>query len=285
MSKEEKMLAAFSNILYVKEGIRIAPKDLKSTKSDRVLSEEVLNIIKEYEYYFKKIEEVVEFIDDIRNPTGIYRFMQDYAKNNGTQHKKEVEFVDNKTGEVTVKQIDDYYEPNDPEEYVMMIIDHISLIDTEKENGKQLSLHQSIIKLSSNYLVRLRNKYQYIPVVIQQQAASQESLENSRANKLKPTMDGLGDCKLTSRDANVILGLFSPFRHEMQTYFEYDITYFKDNIRFLELLGGREGGGGTICPLFFDGAVNYFKELPLPSESTQMKGVINFINSLRNGTS
>ena len=70
MSKEEKMLSAFSNILYLKEGIRISPKDLKSTKADTVLSEEVLEIIAKYKDYFDKIEEIVEFVDDVRNPTG-----------------------------------------------------------------------------------------------------------------------------------------------------------------------------------------------------------------------
>ena len=281
MSKEEKMLSAFSNIIYVKEGIRIAPKDLKSTKADNILSEETLATIASYEKYFNKIEEIVEFIDDIRNPTGIYYFMKDYAKANGTQHKKKVIFTNNKTGEKETKLIDDYYEPNDSEEYVMIIIDHISLIETEKEEGVKLSPHQTITKLSSKYLVLLRNKYQYIPVVIQQQTASQESLEHAKANRLKPTMDGLGDNKLTARDANVILGLFSPFRHEIATYFDYDVTFFRDNIRFLEILGGREGGGGTVCPLYFDGAVNFFKELPLPSETNKLSEVYNFIKQIR----
>ncbi len=70
MSKEEIMLSAFANILYVKEGLRISPTDLKSTNANRVLSQDVINIIKKYESYFNKIEEIVEFIDDIRNPTG-----------------------------------------------------------------------------------------------------------------------------------------------------------------------------------------------------------------------
>lgn len=279
MSKEEKMLSAFSNILYVKEGIRLSPKDLKSTKKDGILSEEIINIIKKYEYYFEKIQEIVEFVDDIRNPTGIYYFIKDYADANGIQHKKKVEFIDNKTGEVSYKDIDDYYEPNNPEEYVIILIDHISLITKESENGKDLSLHESMVKLSSNYLVRLRNKYNYIPVVIQQQAAAQESLDNFKANKLKPSSDGLGDCKLTYRDANLILGLFSPFKHEIPTYLNYDIRYFKDKIRFLEIIGGREGGGGTICPLYFDGAVNYFKELPKPDNVKDMKEVYNFIDT------
>ena len=70
MSKEQKMLSAFSNILYVKEGIRIAPKDIKSTKADKVLSEENLQIIKKYEPYFNKIEEIVTFVDSVKNPYG-----------------------------------------------------------------------------------------------------------------------------------------------------------------------------------------------------------------------
>lgn len=281
MSKEQKMLSAFSNILYIKEGIRIAPKDLKSTKEDKLLSEETLNIIAKYEPYFQKIEEIVEFIDNVRNPTGIYKFVREYAQNNGTQHKKPVEFVNNKTGEIFTREIDDYYEPNDPEEYVMVFIDHIGLISTETLDGKQMNLHQSIVKLSSDYLIRLRNKYGYSLVVIQQQASSQESLDNFKANKLKPSLDGLGDCKLTQRDADVILGLFSPFRHEIPEYKEYDIRFFRDNIRFLEILGGREGGAGTICPLYFDGAVNYFKELPRPNDEVKMQQVYDFVKTIR----
>ena len=69
-TKEQKMLSAFANILYVKEGIRISPTDLKSTKADKILPDHILNVIKKYEEYFNKIEEIVEFIDDVRHPTG-----------------------------------------------------------------------------------------------------------------------------------------------------------------------------------------------------------------------
>lgn len=281
MSQEEKMLSAFANILFVKENIIVSPKDLKSTKSDKILSEKIINIIEKYQPYFDKILEVVEFIDNIKNPTGIYKFMRQYAKDNGTQHTKNITFVNNKTKEKTIKEVDDYYEPDNPDEYVMCIIDHISLINTEKKDGKQLTLFQSIVELSSNYLIKLRNKYNYIPIVVQQQAAAQESTENLKYNKLKPSLDGLGDCKLTARDANVILGLFSPFRHEIPEYMGYNVKFFKDNIRFLEIIGGREGGAGTICPLYFNGAVNYFKELPLSSNIIALKKVKEYIEKIR----
>ena len=109
----------------------------------------------------------------------------------------------------------------------------------------------------------------------------QESLENFKSNKLKPSLDGLGDNKTTQRDADVILGLFSPFRHEIPEYQGYNVKFFRDNIRFLEILGGRQGGAGTICPLYFDGAVNYFKELPKPDDVVGMKSVEKFVNKIR----
>lgn len=275
------MLSAFSNILYVKEGIRVSPKDLKSTKHDRILDEKTLKIIEKYKEYFDKIEEIVEFVDSTRNPTGIYKMMREYALSNGVQHKKEITFVNNETGEETKHIVDDYYEPNDPDEYVMCIIDHIGLISPETINGRKLTLHESISKLSSDYLVALRNKYNYIPVVVQQQASSQESVENMKANRLRPTLDGLGENKTTQRDCNIALGLFSPFRHEIPEYYGYDIRFFRDNIRFLEIMSSRDGGGGTICPLYFDGAVNYFKELPKSSDYENMESVYKFINNIR----
>ena len=70
MTKEQKMLSAFANILYIKEGVRISPSDLKSTKADKPLPESVLKLLEKYKDYFNKIEEIVEFVDDVRHPTG-----------------------------------------------------------------------------------------------------------------------------------------------------------------------------------------------------------------------
>ena len=278
MTAEQKMLSAFSNILYIKEGVRIAPKDLRSNKEDKILSQTNLDLISKYESYFRKIEEIVEFIDDIRNPYGIYTTVRDYALANGKIHTRKIE-----TKPGIFIEVEDYYEANDPEEYVIIIVDHISLIQPEKnrDTGLPMTLHESIGKLSSDYLIKLRNRFKYIPVVVQQQAQAQESIENKKYNKLKPSLDGLGDNKMTQRDFDYILGLFSPFRHEIPEYMGYDITKFRDNIRFLEILGGREGGGGTICPLYFDGAVNYFKELPHSNNTEELNKVYQFMKNIK----
>ena len=108
-----------------------------------------------------------------------------------------------------------------------------------------------------------------------------ESIDHGKARQNRPTLDGLGDNKTTQRDFNVIMGLYSPFRYGVPNYFGYDVQFFKDNIRFLEILGGREGGAGTVCPLYFDGAVNFFKELPHSSDTEGLKKAYRFVNSIR----
>lgn len=275
MTAYQKMLSAFSHILYIKEGLRITPKDLRSTKADNILSRETLDIIAKYEPYFKKIEEIVEFIDDIRNPTGMYDVLRKYALANGKIINREIEI----DGEII--EVEDHYEPNDPDEYVIMVVDHISLIQPEKQRGVQLDLRESISLLSANYMIKLRNRFNYICVAVQQQAQAQESVENKKHDRLMPTLDGLGTNKTTQQDFDVIFGLYSPFRHKIPEYFGYDITKFKDNIRFLEIIGGREGGGGVICPLYFDGATNYFKELPKSEDLEGMKKVYDFLKHIK----
>lgn len=270
MSIEQKYRQFLCHLVYKlsNKTIRLDTKQLRSVNADQRLPEEILDLLKteEYQKYIKYFEENVTLIEDIRNPTGVKKFLEDYADRMGTTHTVKKEFYDKKGDIMDVKEVFDYYEPNDPELYNIVIFDHISLINTEQG----LDLRKTIELFSNKILVRLRNRYRFTFVVIQQQAASQESNENFKLDKLRPTADGLADAKATFRDADVFFGLYSPYRYKIPSYLKYDITFFKDNIRFLELIGSREGGGGNVCPLYFDGAVNFFEELPLPTIITDL---------------
>ena len=114
-------------LLYVISKIRISPTDLKSTNSKKILSEEILKVLKsdKYQNILKFYEEVVQFMPS-RNPTGIWKDVKSYAESNGTIHKKKYTYKDD-FGEEKIGEAFDYYEPNDPNEYVFIIIDHISL--------------------------------------------------------------------------------------------------------------------------------------------------------------
>lgn len=276
---EDIMTRFMSYLLYtLTEGkIRIAPVDLKSTKNSKPVSQEVLDLLgtEEYDKIIKFFEDNIIFSSST-NPTGVYNECRKYAEEHGTVYKKKQKVRDELTG--NTKEIDafDYYEQDDPDEYRIVFFDHVSLTSTERG----LNLKQSIDKLSE-YCVILRNRYKFSPVVIQQQAFAGESLEAFKENKVRPTIANLSDSKYPSRDANVVLGLFSPFKHELREYMGYDITILRDNVRFLEVLVNRGGSPGGIVALYFDGAVNYFKELPLPNDPT-IQSFYNSIKSSRN---
>ena len=159
-------LRFMSYLLFTLSGKRVAPIDLKSTNSNKVLPEEILELLdsEEYQNILKFYEENVIFLNE-RNPTGIFKTMLKYAESTGTIHKKTVNITNKETGLVEQREVFDYYEPNDSNEYVICLTDHVSLL----ENERGFDLRQTIIKFSE-YMMIIRNKYHYIPVVVQQQS-------------------------------------------------------------------------------------------------------------------
>ena len=84
-------------------------------------------------------------------------------------------------------------------------------------------------------------------------------------DKVKPTPDGLADCKDVQRDCNYLFSLFSPTRYDCPTYpidKGYDIGKLKDRYREFSLLLNRDGTGNVDCDLYFRGEINHFEELP-----------------------
>ena len=102
---------------------------------------------------------------------------------------------------------------------------------------------------------------------VQQQSAASESQQftnsgNIIVDKLKPTPDYLGDNKLVGRDVNLMLGLFYPDRYGIEEYEGWDLTRIGRNHRELLILLNRDGIGSASLQLYFNGASNYFRELP-----------------------
>ncbi len=260
---------------YSKGEIRISPRDLRSTT--KALPQRILDIIQstEIQDIIKYFEEHIIFPEEPGNPTGIYKYCRKYAEEHGTVYTKKVEHKD-EHGNVKEVQVFDRYEQDNPNEYRLIIIDTINLIDVEKG----MNLKQSMDKLSEYLAKYLRNRYKFSPIVIQQQAFESEGNEAFKLGRVRPSVAGLGDSKYTSRDSNIVLGLFSPFRFGLREYEGYDITKFRDNIRFLEVCINRDGEMGGLCPLFFDGAVCQFSELPRPDNKSEIDKVYKYLNAI-----
>lgn len=259
--------------------LRVSPSELRSTT--RALPENVIEILESesYQNIFKYYEEHVVFSSEA-NPTGIYKFCKKYAEENGTVEYTTYKIKDEFGTEQEVKGFKSYT-PNNPNEYVITMIDTLNLVDTERG----LTLKQSMDKMSEYLAKYLRNRYNMTSIVIQQQSVESESNDAYKIGKIRPSVASLGDTKYSARDSQITLGLFSPFKHGLQEYLGYDITKFRDNIRFLEVLTNRDGNMGGIVALLFDGATCQFSELPRPDDKEGMRQVYNYIdNVIRNKT-
>lgn len=280
MSPEEKYNEFLCHLLFRLDGLEVSPTDLKSTDRDHPIDEKILELLEtdKYQRYIKAFEDMVEYIDDQRNPTGINKYCRDYALAHGHLNFKKGKRKDPVTDEiidVDVIDNDNPYTPDDPEERRIAIIDNAS--DLSLESG--LKKMETIDKMSK-YGIILRNQLKFIFVMIQHQAQAQEGIENQKLNKLKPSSDGLADCKTTTRDANMVIGLYSPFKYGLREYEGYDIVKFRNHIRFMEVIEDRDyGANGQICPLFFDGAVSTFNELPRPDDREALQKVYNYMES------
>lgn len=258
-------------------GIRVSPSVLRSVSKEHPLTEEVLEKLKDPVF-----QDIAHYIMDHivfsaeRNPTGIWKFCKKYAESHGKTLMKKSGFkVDG-----VEKEVKDKYVPDNPNEYVMVLIDTINLIDSEKDASRlMMTKKQAIDKMSEYLAMDLRNFYGYSPIVIQQQNVENESIDSVKMGRTRPSIAGLGDSKYTGRDCNIALGIFSPFKFGLDTYLpdstgiQYDIRKLRDNFRTLEVLINRDGGTGGIIGLYFDGATTTWKELPLPSDREKINAV------------
>ena len=273
------VLRYMSYLLFTlsKKNIRLSPADLESTNEEHVLPEEVLRLLEteEYQKRFKFFEKCVEFMEST-NPSGVWFDLNNYADTHGKSIYKEEEYQNRDTGEMKKRKKFDHYEPDDPDEYVLIVVDHVSLLSQERNK----TLRETINKLSE-YMVTLRNKFSYTPVIIQQQSTETADLEAFKANKIRPTTAGLSDSKYTARDCNTMLGIVNPFKFEIPTYLKYNVERFQDNIRFLEVVIQRGGMAKGICALFFDGATCFFNQLPEHNELGKINKYYEYLAKMR----
>jgi replicative DNA helicase len=207
-----------------------------------------------------------EIIDGSNHPTAINKFMMSYAESSGDLIYKTVH-----NGKENV-QVFDKYIPYNPNEYVIIVIDHISLM--KRERG--FNVKDNIDKMSE-YLIPLRNNFKYIPVVVQQLNRAMTQADRFKLDMVEPKLSDFKDSGNTQQDANVIMALFAPNRHEIEKFRGYDIKKLKDRFRSIGVLKNRDGASDVRIGLQFVGEVGYFQEIPKPGEitSTDVENIIN----------
>ena len=280
MSAKEKYNEFLCHLLYRLDKIHIDTRTLRSV--DKPCDTHVFELLESerYQKYIQAYEDMIIFDDTTKNPTGINKRCRDYALAHGHMNYTTYQALNEYTGEMENKQGVDPINPytqDDEDEYRIIILDNAANLAEEKGCKDK----RETIEKMSKYGITLKKQLKYIFVLIQHQAQSQEGIENIKMDMMLPSSAGLGNNKETSRDLNCMIGLYSPAKFGKKEYLGYNITRLKDHCRFLNVIEDRDyGAGGNICPLFFDGAVSRFKELPISSEKNLLEKYYKYAESL-----
>jgi len=233
------------------------------------VNEEDQEVIDKCLDFLAELLDCVTFIDTPKNPTAIFHDAIEYAEANGVVKRTEVinKKVLDKAGKPKVTSYITGFTPTDARQTVMYLVDHVALCTSEQGfNTKET------MDLLSKYMVFIRNKFRFSPVIIQQFNTELQSVERRKFKSaaLAPQRNDFGDSKYTYRDADIVFGLLKPSQFDIAEFYGYSILpgkdnnasyYFGDNFLAVFLMKNRYGASGILFPLFMDGMSGVFKDL------------------------
>lgn len=289
---DSKLIKWASLLLYLDKGIIVDPDVIISSK--RKLNDlteiekiplEIENQIKELEYYFNFIEDHVEIIDTVMNPTGIYNKMKEVFKQHGTLESKTSTYINKKTNK-EVTRTREYYIPNDPDLTVLLVIDHYGLLKLETIQGIANKSKKSSIDKLSEYIIELRNKYQMSAIMISQFNRDIGDVNRHKQSKeIKPQLEDFKETGTTADDADLVLAPFNPSRYDIANYKKYDLTasQYCKFLRWLFILKNRGGNSDVSLGLRLLGQCGYFEEIPkTPPDTLSSDGLAKFYKDIGN---
>ncbi len=252
-----------SRKIFLDQGILIPiPKllgwwDTKLTKDEH-------DLFTAYKWYIDELCEMCDIIDGGINPTGIYKYIRNYAENNIDEYHK-------------------VYIPNHPNEIVIPIIDHMGLIRPEKGMTKKEAIDKT-----SEYLQWTRDILGYTPVVVSQVNRDLSNPIYQKMDSFEPNLDQVKESGRPSEDAECVISLFQPSRYKTNDNF-YKVEKFispegGDFFRSIKILKNSYGESDIKCGMSFFGAIGDFKELPRPKDmdSFNYEELFNYSYFLKN---
>lgn len=208
-----------------------------------------------YEDYMKELQENIIIFPGAENPVGIAKDLKKYALTKGT-----------------IEEVDEYnkvYVPDDSNEITIVVIDHIGLLKTTKD---QPTKKEAIDKMSSE-LQYARDFYGFSPVVVSQFNRSISNPMRIKNGDVEPQLEDFAESSSTQNDADVIMALFDPLRYNVPDVSGYNLDKLRDEygnkyFRSLRVIKNTYGADDLRIGLAFFGQIGMFKELKKRKDMT-----------------
>lgn len=301
MFKHAKWLSWF---LYRDYGYQVSADDLMGW-GKKVIDEEAYNLLRKYDGEMSRLLEHVDIRDGKQsieaikqtvttraralgtyyhttdtdlyqddNPISIKTFGNDYEETK-TGKKKYVSFMHGGV-ETRLYQNDHIYFAHNPKTFVNIIIDGIGLA-----GGTSFSDNKSKIDEISVFMAECRDLYGFSPVIVSQlnRGLADTTRQKMHGGDLSPQLEDFQGSSQMSHDADLVIGLFDPFRYKAYDtkglYGGYQIKADSaagsmmapsgfNRFRSLHVLKNTFGIDGKYFGMKFMGESNHFSTLPYP---------------------
>jgi hypothetical protein len=285
-NKERRKAKWVCMYLYRTYGILIDTSSLIGwgPKKSRI-TDELYELIMEAYDWATSLEEVVEIVDGIENPTGIYKHFKKRMLEQGTlyYYKKlrkqegEDEYIfvkETSKGEVKAHESEcpsathyqPVYVPDDPDKIVIGIVDHLQAMKNEQNFSDKKNLDKM-----SEYTRILRDLFGMSEVIVSQMNRNiADTFRRVKTDLLPEDKDFSGSSNMYN-DCDMAGILFNPYKYKVS-----DVVGFKpekclsehniNRFRSFHLLKNSYGPDNQIFGYQFIGENGLFKELPSPKD-------------------
>lgn len=243
--------------LYTRKNILTDINHLYSIGEEK-LSSKVKQLVESQECvdYINGLSKVLHIYTGC-NKHSIHKIIMDFATKRGKYIYEGGELID--------------YIPNNPNELVVTIVDHVALINNIRGESKK----QTIDDVSDNFKL-YRDKLHYAPIIIQQ--INPEKYEKD-SDKILPHHEDLRDSKNTFQDCDNAISLGNPFNHGIRNFLGYKIAPetslsmdgLEDRFRVAQVVKNRWGNVSVVIPMLFIGEVGYYTNIDPPNKINYAK--------------
>lgn len=238
-----------SRKIFLDQGINIPIAKLLGWW-DTKLTKDEHDLFLMYEDYVNELTEMCDIVEGAQNPTGIYKYVKRYAEANGRIEE--------------VNEYDRLYHPNNDNEIVIVIADHMGLVKPEKNMNKKEAIDKT-----SEYFQWTRDFLGYIPVAVSQVNRDLSNPIYQKMDAFEPNLDQVKESGRPAEDSDVVISLFQPSRYKTNDASYNNVTKFispegADCFRSIKILKNTYGESDLRIGMAFHGSTGTFKELPKP---------------------
>ena len=252
MTRPQIYAKLISMYIFDTYGEQINFKEIFSRGKNTMLSDNKYDLIVNCDNFLNILDERLIFIDGYLNASRYEEHVKNSLKRFGTFKN-------------------DSFIPNNPDQVVGVLIDHMSLI--RQSSGRTKKEEMDLI---SSYSVQFRNKCGIIsPIHVMQFNRDSGNSERLKQSLQEPTMSDFKDSGAMYEDSQVVFALYNPFKYKKPNHNGYNIKELQQNYIACILLKSRFGSSDIATSLGFYGDCSYFKELPRAESITDYQKYTN----------